>query len=129
MSGPRLDIAARALTHDWASDLSGVRLSALAFKLVVRGEHPIAVAHAVDDEGAEHWLAVRGVLGEREGEREATYVALLWDLLTRGLSGGSAPLIVDTDGCDGLARRLELALGPVVHAGAARELGGCGLAW
>jgi hypothetical protein len=53
----------------------------------------------------------------------------LSDLLGRGLSGGAAPLIVDADGCEGLARRLELALGPVVHAGGAREYGGCGLAW
>lgn len=108
-----------------SEDLRGVRLTALAFKLVVRGAHPIAVAHGVDDAGAEHWLAVRSATAGRE----VTYVALLTDLLRRGLSGGRAALIVDADGCEGLARRLELALGPVVHVGAGREYGGYGLAW
>jgi hypothetical protein len=123
---PRLDAAARALERERGSDdLRGVRLTALAFKLAVRGPRPIAVAHAVDDDGAEHWLAVRAA----DGPREVAYVALLSDLLGRGLSGGAGPLIVDADGCEGLARRLELAMGPVVHAGVAREYGGCGLAW
>ena len=101
-------------------------MAALAFKLAVRGNHPIAVAHAVDDEGAEHWLALRSastVVGV-----EATYGEILSDLLRRGLKV-TRPLIVDADGCPGLARRLELVFGPVVHAGAAREAGGYGLAW
>ena len=122
---PRLDAAARALAPGRTEDLRGLRLTALAFKLVVEGPHPIAVVHAVDDEGAEHWLAVRSATGSLE----VAYIALLSDLLRRGLSGGTAPLIVDADGCPGLARRLELALGPVVHAGLARGCGGCGLAW
>src|ERR1700733_12708710 len=61
---PRLDAAARTLRGDEPHDLCGVRVAALAFKLVVRGAHPIAVAHAVDDEGAEHWLAVRAARAE-----------------------------------------------------------------
>jgi hypothetical protein len=126
---PRLDAAARAIERDRGEDLrdlADLRVAALAFKLAVGGPHPIAVAYAVDDEGVEHWLSVRATNGA--GGVEATYVLLLSDLLRRGLTV-SKPLIVDSNGCLGLARRLELALGPVVHAGMARECGGSGMAW
>ncbi len=119
---PRLDAAARAIERDRTDDLSDVRVAALAFKLAVRGPHPIAVAYAVDEEGAEQWLAVRSAARGIE----AAYVEMLADLLRRGLKM-TRPLIVDADGYGGLARRLELALGPVVHVGP-RECRG-GLAW
>ena len=123
---PRLDAALRALVSRDDADLCSLRIAALAFKLVVRGAHPIAVAHAVDDEGAEHWLAIRAT--DAAGSVELAYAALLSDLVQRGLVV-TRPLIVDADGYPGLARRLELAFGPVVYAGAIRDLGGCGLAW
>lgn len=121
---PCLDAAARAIERDRGDDLRGVRMVALAFKLAVAGPHPIAVAHAVDEEGAEHWLGLRAA----EHGIEAAYVELLSELVQRGLTV-TRPLIVDAGGYRGLARRLELALGPVVHAGIARECGGGGLAW
>jgi hypothetical protein len=121
---PCLDAAVRAIEREpKEDDLRGVRMVALAFKLVVAGAHPIAVAHAVDEDGAEHWLGLRSA----EGGVEAAYVALLSELLQRGLTV-ARPLIVDAGGYGGLARRLELALGLVVHAGNVRECGG-GLAW
>jgi hypothetical protein len=124
---PRLDAAARAIDRDHGEDLRGLRMVALAFKLAVGGPHPIAVVHAVDEEGAEHWLGLRSA----ERGIEIAYVELLSDLVQRGLTV-TRPLIVDAGGYRGLARRLELALGPVVHvgsgAGIGRECGG-GLAW
>jgi hypothetical protein len=121
-----LSAAVRALAPDCGDDLRGLRVAALAFKLVVRGRYPLAVAHAVDDEGAEHWLAIRSasaVVGV-----EVAYGEILTDLLRRGLST-TRPLIVDADGCVELARKLELVFGPVLHAGRAREAGGHGLVW
>jgi hypothetical protein len=126
-AGPCLDAAARALGAPEGGeqeDLRGFRIAALAFKLVVRGAHPIAVAQAVDEEGVEHWLAVRAA----SARREVAYTELLADLVRRGLRV-TRPLIVDVDGWTGLAQRLELALDPVPLAGAAREMGGGGLAW
>jgi hypothetical protein len=121
---PRLDAAFRAIKRDRGEDLRDLRLVALAFKVAVGGAHPIAVAHAVDDEGVEHWLgarsAIRGV--------EIAYLDLLSDLLARGLQG-PRPLIVDAGGYSRVVRRLERALGPVIHAGVASECAGCGLAW
>jgi hypothetical protein len=124
---PRLHLAFHAIKrdHGWTEqDLSGLRLAALAFKVAVGGPSPIAVAYAVDDEGAQHWLAARSATRGVE----ATYVELLSDLLLRGLRAERPP-IVDAGGYPRFARRLEHALGPVVHVGSARECGGGGLAW
>jgi hypothetical protein len=125
---PCLDAAFRALKRDRSEDLRGLRLTALGFKVAVGGARPVAVAFAVDGEGVEHWLGARGATRGIE----LAYLELLSDLLARGLSS-DAPLLVDAGGYPRLARRLEHALGPVVHAGVARELrgleDGCGLAW
>jgi hypothetical protein len=126
---PSLEAAFRGLQPALRGDLRPIRVAALAFKLAVRGAHPIAVAHAVDDDGAEHWLAARAVgPGGGAGATESAYLEILADLVRRGLAV-TKPLIVDADGCAGLAARLELAFGPVVHAGSTRDLGGLGLAW
>jgi hypothetical protein len=121
---PRLDAACRAIERERTQDLRDLRVTALGFKVAVRGKEPIAVAYAVDDEGVEQWLgarsAARGV--------EAAYVALLSDLLLRGLEVARSP-IVDAGGYPRFARLLERALGPVVHAGSVRECGGGGMAW
>jgi hypothetical protein len=121
---PRLHFAARAIERDRGDDLRDLRVTALAFKVAVGGPRPIAVAHAVDEEGVEHWLGARSATGGVE----AAYVALLSDLLLRGLRTEREP-IVDAGGFPQFARRLEHALGPVVHVGSARECGGGGLAW
>ena len=123
--GPRLEAAVRALEPHPGEDLRGLRVTALAFKLAVRGPHPFAVVHAVDQEGTEHWLAIRAADARNV---EAAYLELLGDIVRRGLTV-ARPLIVDVDRCAELGRRVELALGPVVHVGAARAYGGCGLAW
>jgi hypothetical protein len=124
---PRLDLAVRALERDrdrCEQDLCALRLRALAFKVAVGGPRPIAVVYAVDEEGVEHWLAARSATRGVE----AAYVELLSDLLLRGLQAERPP-IVDAGGYPRFARRLEHALGPVVHVGSARECGGAGLAW
>jgi hypothetical protein len=124
---PRLDAAFGALKRGQGGqerDLRGLRVTALAFKLAVRGPRPIAVAYAVDEDGIEHWLAARSATRGVE----ITYLKLFSDLLVRGLQA-TRPLVVDADGCPRLAARLEHVLGPVVHAGVARAYGGCGLAW
>jgi hypothetical protein len=121
---PRLDAAFRAIKRDRAQDLKDLRFGALAFKVAVGGKEPIAVAYAIDDEGVEHWLAARSATRSVE----AAYVGLLSDLLLRGL-GSARPPIVDAGGYPRFARLLERALGPVVHAGSARECGGVGMAW
>ena len=59
---------------------------------------------------------------------EAAYVQLLSDLMLRGLRAERPP-IVDAGGYPRFARRLEHALGPVVHVGPVRGCGGAGLAW
>lgn len=56
---PRLEPAARAIQRDRTEDLCELRIIALAFKVAVRGAAPIVVAWAIDEEGVEHWLAVR----------------------------------------------------------------------
>ncbi|MGO8997209.1 MAG: hypothetical protein ACLQVI_28165 [Polyangiaceae bacterium] len=121
---PRLEIAFRAIKRDRREDLRGLRFTALAFKVAVRGPAPIAVAYAIDDEGIEHWLAARSA---SHGVEQA-YVELLSDLLDRGLAAQRPP-IVDAGGYPKFARRLEHALGAVLHVGAARECGSAGLAW
>jgi len=120
---PRLDLAFRAIKRDRTEDLRGLRFTALAFKVAVCGPLPIAVAYAIDHEGVEHWL------GARSASRgvEPAYVDLLSDLMLRGLQAERPP-IVDAGGYPRFARRLERALGSVVHVGPARECGG-GLAW
>jgi hypothetical protein len=98
-------------------------MAALAFKVAVGGPRPIAAAYALDDEGEEHWLAARSA----ECGVEAAYVDLLSNLLQRGLHADRAP-IVDAGGFPRFARRLEHALGPVVHVGASRGIEQ-GIAW
>jgi hypothetical protein len=111
----RLGAARRALDPAIKGDLRDLRVAALAFKVVVSGDHPIVVAHAVDDEGDEHWLAVRGA---PQG-RTAAYLKIFSQLLRRGLRA-RGPMLVDADGCTELARSIDRALGPVVHAGRPR---------
>ncbi len=105
-------------------DLEGVRVAALGFKVAVGGPRPIAVAYALDAEGEERWLAARSA----DCGVEAAYVDLLSNLLLRGLAADRT-LIVDAGGYPSVARRLEHALGPVVHVGASRGCGGSGIAW
>ena len=115
---PGLDAAIRALALDGepTDDLSEFRLAALAFKLIVVGERPIAVAHAVDAAGEVHWLAIRSA----DRGAHAAYLQLFDDLLRRGLRA-PRPVVVDAAGCRWLARCLDRALGPaVVHAGTPR---------
>jgi hypothetical protein len=107
---PRLNLAFQALRRD--DDLKDFPLAALAFKVVVGGHRPLAVAHAVDDEGNEHWLGVRSA---QHGAHVA-YLQLFSDLRERGLVARGI-VLVDTAGCRLLARRIEDAFGPVVHVG------------
>ncbi len=108
---PSLHAAVHALDGSPIQDLRDLRIIALAFALAVEGEHPIAVAWALDEDGVKHWLAVRSA----EAGVEAAYLALLADLLRRGLRA-TRPLLVDADGCARLAGRLRAALRGVVRA-------------
>lgn len=111
---PRLDIAARAILRGQPRDLRELRFTALAFKVAIGGPCPFAVAYAVDEDGVEQWLGVRRVTCSVE----LAYQELLSDLLLRGLHSRRSPL-VDSGGFPGVARRLERALGSVVHTDAA----------
>jgi hypothetical protein len=106
---PRPGIAALTLGAARLCDLDGLRLAALAFKVVTTGPRPIAVAQGISDDGDEHLLAVRAV---RCGAH-AAYIQLFEDLLGRGLRA-SLPILVDAGGCRWLERRIEHALGPIV---------------
>jgi hypothetical protein len=115
---PCLDPAVAALLpgpSGDAADLRDLRIVALAFTLVVDGPHPIALARALDEDGVEHWLALRGA----DHGVEAAYLSMLSDLLRRGLTV-ARPVIVDADGCARLATRLQLSLGEIVRADAVR---------
>jgi hypothetical protein len=105
-------------------DLRELRVAALAFSVAVGGPHPIAAVYALDEEGEQHWLAARSA----SCGVEAAYVDLLSHLLQRGLQTDRT-LIVDAGGYPRFARRLEHALGSVLHVGGVRERGGAGVAW
>lgn len=107
----RLDAARRALDPIVSPDLRDFGVAALAFKVAIPGDIPVVAAHAVDEEGDEHWLAVRSA----PHGVTAAYLQILAELLKRGLHV-RCPVLVDADGCAPLARSIDRALGPVVHA-------------
>jgi hypothetical protein len=113
---PCLDAAFQALHPTCTQDLRELQIIALAFSIAVGGPHPIAVAWALDEDGAEHWLAARRV----RRDVESAYLSLLSDLLLRGLHA-PRPLIADPDGCPRLAAWLQVSLG--ANVGSTRAFG------